>query len=121
MASRNDRTLVRRYLAREAAGLPIEPTLPARPRFGEFLVTRGAISRVQLLRVLVEHSIHGDRLGSVVVGLGMCPHWRVELLALQYHRYQQAVLSQGARLSWPDVPPDDTADPTLTRSLRRPL
>ena len=54
-------------------------------RFGEFLVERGAISREQLLRALVEHHRRGERIGSVIARLGLCPSYLIEALAKEYH------------------------------------
>src|SRR5262249_47259589 len=77
---RDDRTIVRRYLAHEAAGLPIEPE--ARPRlFGEYLVQHRAITREQLLRALIDRERRGGRIGDSIVRLGYCTRWLVELFA----------------------------------------
>ncbi|HJZ84676.1 MAG TPA: hypothetical protein VKN99_05865 [Polyangia bacterium] len=54
-------------------------------RFGEFLVERGAISREQLLRALMEHHLRGGRLGGAIARLGYCNPSVVESLATEYH------------------------------------
>ena len=83
MRPRDDRAFVRRYLAHEAAGLPIEPE--GRPQlFGEYLVEHRAITREQLLRALIDRENCGGRIGDSIVRLGYCTRWLVELFARAY-------------------------------------
>ena len=83
VAPGDDRSAIRRYLAHEAAGLPIEQSEP-RMRLGEYLVRKGAITREQLLRALVDREICGDRLGDAIVRLGYCTRWLVEQFAKKH-------------------------------------
>ncbi len=80
----DERSAIRRYLAHEAAGLPYEPD--DRIRFGEYLVRKGAITREQLLRALVDREICGGRLGDAIVRLGFCTRWLVEQFAKKHRR-----------------------------------
>jgi hypothetical protein len=51
---------------------------PVLPRFGEWLVRRGVLSRAQLLRVLSTCRLHDWRLGDAVVVMRIASRDRVE-------------------------------------------
>jgi len=83
VAPGDDRSAIRRYLAREAAGQPFEQT-GQRIRLGEYMVRKGAITREQLLHALINREIGGGRLGDAIVRLGYCTRWLVEQFAKKH-------------------------------------
>ena len=53
-------------------------------RFGDYLINRQALSEAQLLDVLAEHWVSGNRIGEVAVRRGYLPKAEVERLAAEF-------------------------------------
>jgi hypothetical protein len=82
---RTDREIVS-YFAYARMGVELESEGLTDVRFGEFLIERKALSRVQLLRALQEQDLHpGVRLGEVIAYLGFLPYRQVDRLLTEYH------------------------------------
>jgi hypothetical protein len=84
---------VRHYFA--CARLDVDPVVEglSELRFGEYLVERGIINRVQLLRALqLQDAMVGLRIGTAVATLGYCSPLRIELLHGQFAQLTTVVV-----------------------------
>jgi hypothetical protein len=82
---RADREIIS-YFAYARAGVKFEGEGLTDVPFGEFLVERKALSRVQLLRALQEQDRHpGVRLGEVIAYLGFLPYRQIDRMLTEYH------------------------------------
>jgi type IV pilus assembly protein PilB len=72
--------------ARSVAGAEVPTSPQSRPRLGELLVTRGAISQEDLAQALLEHTDSGKLLGEVLIEHGLLKERQLlEVLSEQLH------------------------------------
>jgi len=95
-----DRRPTREYPCVERSG---SAPSPARPRFGEWLVSHGVLTREQLLQALSVSHLHEWRIGDAAVVLGHAPRPLVEAEAERFLSHQggnepSPVLERRARL-----------------------
>ena len=90
MVSARRNQAIRRYFEYSETGVDVEEDGLKEIPFGEFLVLKGILNRVQLFQALTEQDKSpGIRLGEIVSALGFAPYTQVDRLLTEFHQIPQ--------------------------------